>query len=118
MQIELTSSECQHLHFNGLFCDHNSGHKERGPVGFGMFHFPVSVQGVEYVSGGDTSCQGVSAVINKQVIDQLVQTTKYIVMITTEEFKLTKYTVATTSTGESLQCSPESWCCSGVQQCI
>ena len=46
-----------------------------------MFHFSANVQGVEYITSGDTACQGVSAVINGQVIDRLMQTAEYRVAV-------------------------------------
>ena len=79
-----------------------------------MFHFLASVHGVEYIAGGDTVCQGVSAVINGQVIDRLVQTAEYAVRVTKEQFEMTKTAVVAMSTGEQLPCAPSSRGCAGA----
>ena len=55
-----------------------------------------------------------SAVINGEVIDQLVQTAEYEVTVTAEHFKLSATTVTTLSTGEQLPCSPTSKGCVGA----
>merc|ERR1711891_72947 len=85
--------ECRKLFYNGVFRDPETGHKERDLKGEGVFHFLASVRGVEYIAGGDTVCQGVSAVINGQVIDRLVQTAEYTLRVTKERFEMTKKTV-------------------------
>ena len=73
-----------------------------------MFHFSASVHGVEYIVGGETACQGVSAVISGEVIDQLIQTAEYEVIVTKEQFEMTKSTVTALLTGEQLPCDAAS----------
>ena len=80
-----------------------------------MFHFSAGICGVEYITGGDTACQGMSVVINGQMIDRLVQTAKYQVMVTKEQFEITKMAVTALSTGENLQCTPTSRGCTGAR---
>ena len=99
-QLKLSESECREMFYNGVFRDPENGHKERDLKGEGVFHFSASVRGVEYIAGGDTACQGVSAVINGQVIDRLVQTAEYAVRVTKEQFEMTKTAVVAMSTGE------------------
>ena len=91
-----------------MFRDPKTSHKERDIKRIGIFHFSVNVCGVEYISGGNIACQGMSAVIDGKVIDRLVQTTEYKVMVTTEHFKLSTSVVTALSTREKLQCSPTS----------
>ena len=79
-----------------------------------MFYFSVRVRGVEYIASGDTACQGVSAVINGQMIDRLVQTAEYTVKVTKEQFEMTKAVVTALSTGERLPCAPSSRGCAGA----
>ena len=69
---------------------------------------------MEYITGGDTACQGVSAVVNGQMIDRLVQTAEYQVTVTKEQFELTKTTATAMSTGERLKCSPTNRGCTGA----
>ena len=71
-QLKLSESECRDIFYNGVFRDPETGHKEHEVKGEGVFPFSASVRGVEYIAGGDTACQGVSAVVNGQVIDRLV----------------------------------------------
>ena len=73
----------------------------------GIFHFSASVRGIEYITGGDRAFQGVSAVINGEVIDQLVQTAKYEVSVMKDQFELSATTVYALSTRERLECTPE-----------
>ena len=114
LQLQLSESDCHKLFYNGVFRDPETGHKERDLKGEGVFHFSASVRGVEYITGGDTACQGVSAVINGEVIDQLVQTAKYTVTVTKEQFEMTKAAVTALSTGERLPCGPSSRGCTGA----
>ena len=79
-----------------------------------MFHFSASVRRVEYITGGDTAYQGVSAVINGKVIDRLVQTTEYTVIVTKEQFDMTKATVVALLTGKRLPCGPDRQGCTGA----
>ena len=97
-----------------MFRDLETGHKQHNLKGEGVFHFSANVQGVEYISGGDTACQGVSAVINGQVIDRLVQTAEYKVVVNKERFELTRLTATAMSTGEVLKCAPMDRGCTGV----
>ena len=96
-----------------MFRDPETGHKQKDLKGEGVFHFSASVQGVEYITGGDTACQGVSAVFNGQMIDRLVQTAEYQVMVTKEQFELTQKVATAMSMGECLKCAP--WI-EGVQE--
>ena len=113
-QLQLSESECREIFYNGVFRDPETGHKERDLKGEGVFHFSASVRGVEYIAGGDTTCQGVSAVIDGQVIDRLVQTAEYTVRVTKEQFEMTKAAVVAMSTGERLPCTPNSRGCAGA----
>ena len=106
VQLQLTESACREIFYNGVFRDPETGHKQRDLKGEGVFHFSANIQGVEYISDGDTSCQGVSAVINGQVIDRLIQTAEYKLIVTKERFELTRRTVTAMSTGELLSCPP------------
>ena len=99
-QLPLTESDCRQLFYNGVFRDPETGHKQRDLQGEGVFHFSANVQGVEYIADGDTACQGVSAVVNGQMIDRLVQTAEYQVTVTKEQFELTQKTATAVSTGE------------------
>ena len=67
-QLQLSESDCRKLFYNGVFCDLETGHKQWEVKDEGVFHSSASVRGVEYISGGDTACQGVSAVINGEMI--------------------------------------------------
>ena len=59
------------------------------------------MRGVEYIVG-------VSAVINGDVINRLLQTAEYEVSVTKELFEMTKSTVTTLSTVERLLCDAAS----------
>ena len=107
-QLQLSEGDCRKMFYNGVFRDPETGHKERDVKGEGVFHFSASVRGVEYIAGGNTACQGVSAVINGQLIDRLVQTAEYTVTVTREQFEMTKAIVTALSTGERLPCAPSS----------
>ena len=113
-QLKLSESECRDIFYNGVFRDPETGHKEHDLKGEGVFHFSASVRGVEYIAGGDTACQGVSAVVNGQVIDRLVQSAEYTVRVTKEQFEMTKKAVVAMSTGENLPCVPSSRGCAGA----
>ena len=63
---------------------HLSGHKEQGLTGVSAWHFTAAVQGLEYVDGGNSMCQGVSMVIDGCRIDRLVQTAEYNIIVTEE----------------------------------
>ena len=63
-QLQLAESDCRKLFYNGVFHDPETSHKQRELTGEGVFHFSASIQGMEYITGGDTACQGVSAVVN------------------------------------------------------
>ena len=56
-QLQLTKSDCRKLFYNGVFCVPETGHKQWDLQGEGVFHFSASVQGVEYITGGNTACQ-------------------------------------------------------------
>ena len=113
--LQLLESDCRRMSYNGVFQDPETGHKEQDIKGVGMFHFSASVSGVKYISGGDTACQGVSVVINGEMINRLVQTTKYEVTVTTEQLELSTSSVTALSTGEQLQCSDTSRGCTGAR---
>ena len=113
-QLKLSESECREIFYNGVFRDPETGHKEHEVKGEGVFHFSASVRGVEYIAGGDTACQGVSAVVNGQVIDRLVQSAEYTLRVTKERFEMTQKTVVAMSTGEELPCVPNSRGCTGA----
>ena len=66
-QLQLSESDCGQMFYNGVFCDSETGHKERDIKDEGVFHFSANVRGIEYIMGGDTACQGMSAVINGRV---------------------------------------------------
>ena len=114
VQLQMTESACRETFYNGVFRDPETGHKQRDLKGEGVFHFSANIQGVEYISDGDTSCQGVSAVVNGQVIDRLIQTAEYKLVVTKERFELTKQTVTAMSTGELLSCPPMDRGCTGA----
>ena len=71
-QLQLTESDCRKLFYNGVFRDPETGHKQRDLQGEGVFHFSANVQGVEYITDGDTACQGVSAVVNGLMINRRI----------------------------------------------
>ena len=102
------------MFYNSLYRYPETGHKEQDIKGVGIFHFSANVRGVKYISGGDTVCQGVSAVINSEVIDWLVQVAKYEVTVTTEHFELSTTSVTALSMGEQLLCSQSSRGCAGA----
>ena len=70
VQLQLSESYVRTLYYHSWFKDPESGHKEWDMKGLGIFHFSTNVLGMEYVSGGDTACQGVSVVVDGKKIDR------------------------------------------------
>ena len=114
-QVQLSANECRNLKHYGIFRDSSTGHEQQGLLGVGTWHFTAAVRGLEYVDDGDTTCQGVTAMIDGRRIDRLVQTAEYTVAVTEERFELTANTADALSTGEHLECKPDEQGCVGVQ---
>ena len=43
-QLQLSERDCRKMFYNGVFCDPETGHKERDVKGEGVFHFSASVR--------------------------------------------------------------------------
>ena len=115
VELAMTTTDCRALRFNGVFRDRDTGHKQSGLNGLGVWHFTAAVRGLEYVEGGDTACQGVTAVVDGQRIDRLVQTAEYSIVVIEETFELTRTTAMALATGERLKCPPRDRGCVGAQ---
>ena len=63
-QVQLSANECRNLKHYGIFRDSSTGHEQQGLLGVGTWHFTAAVRGLEYVDDGDTTCEGVTAMID------------------------------------------------------